>query len=176
LIAAARGFAPARRLTLVEAAMHPSTLRRLGVCVAVCVGLTPLFAAEPSPKEVKTEPIKGKVVRLAPLLEKFGARLDPDAEWLALAADDGKVYPLIKDDGSRMFFKDVRLLDRPMRLTGRLHPGSQMLQVITVHSYVKGELHEVFYWCDVCSIRRSEQKICDCCGGPMDLHEEPVKK
>jgi len=32
--------------------------------------------------------------------------------------------PLVKDDGSRMFFKDKRLLDRPMRLTGRLVEGT----------------------------------------------------
>jgi hypothetical protein len=162
--------------------MRPHRTRRLGVYLAVAVALSPLlFAADkkdPKEKEVKTEDFNGKVVALAPLLEKFGARLDADAapSWLALQCDDGKVYPLIKDDGSRMFYTDKRLLDRPMRLTGRLHPQAQMLQVINVHSVIKGELHEVYYWCDICSIRRSEKKACDCCGGPLELREEPVKK
>ncbi len=40
-----------------------------------------------------------------------------------------------------------------MRLTGRLIPGSTLLQVVNVHSYVKGKLHEVYYWCDICTIR-----------------------
>ena len=75
-----------------------------------------------------------------------------------------------------MFFKDGKLLNRPMRLTGRLLPGSQLLQVVEVHSYLDGQLHEVYYWCDVCSIKRFEKKKCDCCGGPMELREEPVKK
>ncbi len=162
--------------------MQPLPLRRLGVCLALALALAPFLLAadkkEAKDKGPKTEDYNGKVVPLAPLLEKFGARLDADAapSWLALQTDDGKVYPLIKDDGSRMFFLDKRLLDRPMRLTGRLHPQSQMLQVLAVHSVIKGQLHEVYYWCNVCSIRRSEKKPCDCCGGPMELREEPVKK
>jgi rRNA maturation endonuclease Nob1 len=48
--------------------------------------------------------------------------------------------------------------------------------VLQAHSLVKGQLHEVYYWCDICSIKRFEKKICECCGGPMERREEPVKK
>ena len=75
-----------------------------------------------------------------------------------------------------MFFVDRRLLNRPMRLTARTLPGSQLLEVLEVHSYLQGELHEVYYWCDVCSIKRLENKKCECCGGPMELREVPVKE
>ncbi len=155
--------------------------RRLSLLVACSVALVPLFAAagtpEKSPAE-KIEHFKGKVVPLADLLAKAGAPLDADAapSWLALVGEDGKIYPLVKDGGSRLFFQDRELLNRPMRLTGRLIPKSQLLQVTAVHSYVKGELHEVYYWCEVCSIRRSEKNTCECCGGPMVRREEPVKK
>ena len=94
---------------------------------------------------------------------------------VALVTDDGKVYPLIKDTGSRMFFKDKTLLNRPMRLTGRLHPGSQMLQVINVHSYKDGKLHDIYYWCDICTIKAYENVICECCGAAMDFREVPLK-
>ena len=40
----------------------------------------------------------------------------------------------------------------------------------------EGKLHEVYYWCDICSIRRGEKMTCECCGGPMELREEPLKK
>jgi hypothetical protein len=153
-----------------------SLRRRIALGAVFAVALSPLLHA--GPPEGKNQEFKGKVVPLAAFLDKQKIKLDADAapHWLALQGDDGKTYPLIKDDGGRMFFKDERLLNRPMQLTGRLVPGTNFLQVVTVHSIVKGELNEVFYWCDICSIRRSEKKICECCGGPMELKEEPVKK
>jgi hypothetical protein len=44
-----------------------------------------------------------------------------------------------------------------------------------VHSIVKGKLHDVYYWCDVCVIKRFEAGICDCCGDVMLFREEPVQ-
>ncbi|HEY7157162.1 MAG TPA: hypothetical protein VH575_24625 [Gemmataceae bacterium] len=153
---------------------------RRNVVLACALGLAPLLAAAVDPKTpaAKTEYYKGKVVPLADLVAKAGSRLDADAVpyWLALAGDDGKIYPLVKDSGSRLFFKDPALLKRPMRLTGRLLPGSQLLRVTAVHSYLKDELHDVYYWCDICSIRRGEKNVCECCGGPMVLHEDPLPK
>jgi hypothetical protein len=160
--------------------------RRLGLCAALLFGCSPILfslvtaapeASKPA-KELKTEFFTGKVVPLADLLKKSGVQLDADAapSWLALASENGKTYPLIKDDGARMFFKDARLLNRRVRLTAKLLPESQLLQVVEVHSYHKDELHEVYYWCDICRIKRYEKKDCDCCGGPMELREEPLKK
>jgi hypothetical protein len=154
--------------------LHP---RRLGLCLASVFALSPvLFALAAPPKAPKYEPYDGKVVPLATVLEKQGVKLDPDAAGLALVGDDGKAYPLVKDDGARMFWKDERLLNRPMRLTGRVVPEVGMLQVIGVQSVLKGQLCDVYYWCDICSIRRSEKNKCDCCGGPLELREEPIPK
>jgi hypothetical protein len=151
---------------------------RLGALVALLLCLAAVPAAPPAKQQPKNADYHGKVVPLARVLEKLGARLDPDAVpyALALVTDDGKVYPLIKDDGSRLFFKDDRLLNRRMRLTGRVLPDVGMLQVVQVHSYVNGQLCDLYYWCDVCSIRRGEKGKCDCCGAPLVLREEPVKK
>jgi hypothetical protein len=154
------------------------TVIRTGLSVALTLSLAPIWFAFADSGKPKTEYFKGKVVPLAGLVEKAGTKLDADAApyWLALVSDDCKIYPLIKDDGSRMIFKDKTLLDRPMRLTGKLLPDSQLLQVVEVHSYHQGQLHEVYYWCDICTIKRFEKKICDCCGGPMELREVPVTK
>jgi hypothetical protein len=147
----------------------------LAAGVAVCAG-APLIAAPE--KAIKLETYTGKVQPLADLVAKIGSKLDGDAapHWLALVAEDGKVYPLIKDTGARMFFVDKRLLNRPMRLTGRLLPGAQLLQVLEVNSLIKGVPHDVYYWCDICTIRRNEKMICECCGAMMDLKEVPLKK
>jgi hypothetical protein len=156
--------------------------RRLVLIVACAVALVSCLrsglvnTAEERKNEVVR--IKGKVAPLADIAAKAGAQLDADAApyWLALVGEDGKIYPLLKDSGSRLFFQDRELLNRPMRLTGRLLPGSQLLQATAVHSYVKGDLYEIYYWCEICSIRRGEKNACECCGGPMVRREEAVKK
>jgi hypothetical protein len=150
--------------------------RRLCLLAACAAGLCPLLAGAGPAGRVQD--FDGKVVPLAEVVARCGGRLDADAAATSLVLDaaDGKVYLLVKDAGSRLFFKDKALLGRPMRLTGRLLPGSGLLRVTAVHSVVRGELCEVYYWCDVCSIRRGEKMVCECCGGPMVLREEPVKK
>ncbi|MSU77520.1 MAG: hypothetical protein EXS16_05410 [Gemmataceae bacterium] len=119
----------------------------------------------------------GNVMPLAEALAKSGTKIDADTApyLLVLRTSDGRLHPVIKDEGSRMFFKDAKLLNRPMRLTARLVPNSPYLQVITVHSLVKEKLHDIYYWCDVCVIKRYEAGICDCCGDAMVFREEAVK-
>jgi hypothetical protein len=139
----------------------------------------PMPLVSPAAPPPQTKSLEGKVVPLAGLLEKFGSRLDPEAapHWLALVTADGKIYPLIKDEGSRMFFSDPKLCNRPMRVTGRLFEDTHLLQVLSVNSIIHGELHEVYYWCEICSIRRNEKlPRCECCGGPMELREVPLNK
>ncbi len=148
--------------------------KRFGILLALVFAALPLWAG---PANIRKDTFTGNVVPLAELLAKSGVKMDADAAstWLALKSEDGKIYPLLKDDGSRMFFKDAKLLNRPMRLTARLLPNSQILQVIGVHSIVKGKLHDVYYWCDICTIKRYEAGICDCCGAAMEFREVPSK-
>ncbi len=150
---------------------------RFAIIFALAIGASPLLLAKPDGLDKNLQYFKGKVVPLAGLLVKQGAKLDADAEpyWLALQTDDGKIMPLVKDAGSRMFFKDAKLLNRPMRLTAKLIPNSQLLQVINVHSIVRGKLHDVYYWCDICTIKGFEAGPCDCCGAPYEFREVPVK-
>jgi hypothetical protein len=139
---------------------------RLGIVFALAAGALPLFGVQP--QAPKNEYFVGKVVPASELKDK----LDPATH--ALVADHGKVYPL-DAAGARMFAKDKRLLNRPMRLTARLDPKSGGLQVIYVHSLKNGKLHDVYYWCDICTIKGYVNDICDCCGDPMVLKEVEVK-
>jgi hypothetical protein len=154
-------------------------MKALSAVSSIVLMLLILAPVEGADKESKPIQIDGKIVPLAGILEKFGSRLDSEAapHWLALVTGDGKIYPLIKDDGSRLFFSDPRLQNRAMRVTGRLFQDTHLLQVLSVNSVKNGQLYEIYYWCNVCSIRRNELlKKCDCCGGPLELREEPVKK
>ncbi|MCC6420500.1 MAG: hypothetical protein IT429_19865 [Gemmataceae bacterium] len=153
--------------------------RRLALCaaLALAVAVVTLGVRGSAQSPFKTAYFKGKVVPLAEVLEKAGVKTDRDAvaSWMALAADDGKCYPLVKDDGARMFFADRKVLNRPVRLTGRLVPGTGLLQVTYIHSYSDGQLQDIYYWCDTCSIRRAWMQNCDCCGDPMVLREVPAR-
>jgi len=157
--------------------MTITSKKRLGLALAFAFAFLPLCGGRAGDKKSsdKNESYTGKVVSLADVLAKQGVKIDPDQVVLVLQTDDGKVFPLVKDEGARMFFKDAKLLNRPMRLTARLLPKTHFLQVITVHSIVGGKLHDVYYWCDVCVIKRFEAGICDCCGAPMEFRETPYK-
>src|SRR4051794_27027407 len=105
----------------------PPFLRRSAPSLALVVILGAVYAAAPvvKPKaEARPRYFEGKVVPLADVIAKSGTKLDADAApyWLALVADDGKIYPLVKDGGSRLFFQDKALVNRPMRLLGKLVP------------------------------------------------------
>ena len=152
-------------------------MRRLLILFVFALILVPILLAPRAPAEPKNAEFAGKVVPLAESLDKLGAKLDKDAAsfWLALVTDDGKAYPLIKDPGSRMFFKDKQLLNRPMKITGRLLGEAKLLQVLSVRSVVNGKLHEPYYWCDICKIKRFEPNDCDCCQAPLEFREDPIK-
>jgi hypothetical protein len=154
--------------------MRETLWQRLGLGVALLVGLSPCLAGTTG---AKNEYFKGKVVPLAQALEKSGIKIDPDAAAveMALVGDDGKIFPLVKDTASRMFYLDKRVRDRPMRLTGKLVADGKLLQVVNVRSYKDSQLCDIYYWCDICAIRMSELNRCDCCGGPVELREEPIK-
>jgi hypothetical protein len=157
--------------------MKPQTRRRLGLVVVLFLGGLPGYFGVVAQPAGKAEHFDGKVMRLAAVLEKQGAKLDADAadHLMTLVTDDGKTYVLVKDDSTRMFFKDPSLLNRPMRLTGRLLANSGILQVVEVHSYLSGKLHEVYYWCDTCAIRTLEPGDCACCSAKLELREVPVR-
>jgi len=172
---AAPGDPSAKRKT----AMPKFFSRRLCILLAISPAALPLLVAlgGETKDAAKTQYFRGQVQPLKDVLKKSGVALDADAagHWFALVADDGKVYPLIKDNGSRMFFKDAKLLNRPMRLTGRLLGDSHLLQVVNVHSELKGKLHDVYYWCEICAIKRFQAGICDCCGDKLEFRETPIK-
>jgi hypothetical protein len=156
--------------------MGKPVLRRRAFLATVACACFPIpFASADAPKPATYD---GKVVPLPDVLAQSGLKLDKAAaaSLLALVTSDGKVYPLRNEDSGRMFYSDKALLNRTMRLTARAVDADHYLQVFQVHSIIKGELHEVYYWCDVCTIKRFEKKLCECCGAPMELREEPVKK
>ena len=150
---------------------------RIAIAIALGLATLPLWwhapAAEP---EAKSSVFTGKVMLLKEYLEKQGGKIDRDAVPFAVVlVSEGKAYPIIKDDLGGRFFKDEQLLNKEYRVTARL-VGGTMLQVLSVQSIKAGKPHDIYYWCDICAIRRHEKNDCECCGGPMELREEMIWK
>jgi len=149
--------------------------RRSLLATGVALLAFPLHAV--ADKEVKAVTYKGKVISLADWSAKSGAKLDDDVAktTLVFVTEDDKAYVLLKNSESRLFFSDTALLNRPMQVSAKFLPGSQVLRLLDVQSVKNGKLCEVYYWCTVCSIRRGEKLVCECCGGPMELREVLIK-
>ena len=149
---------------------------RAAIFLAMTLGSLPLWNCLTAAPEAKPATFTGKVVPLKDVIEKSGAKLDRDAApYMIALVVDGKSYPIVKDDGGRRFFKDERLLNKEYRVNGKLIGGT-LLQVLSVQSIKNGKPHDIYYWCDICAIRRSEKNDCECCGAPMELREEPIGK
>jgi hypothetical protein len=135
-----------------------------------------LAAGSPAASKSTTPPAyEGKVVPLVKLLDRLGAKADPDTAGVALATADGTVYTLVKDDASRLLFVDPNLHDRTVRLTARLLPGTRVLVVEKVQTVKVGKVYDVDYWCENCQLAATEPGKCKCCGGDTVLRELPAK-
>lgn len=154
------------------------------LCILVMSVAIGLFAADgaektkrPKAEAPPSQVFEGQVLPLAEVIKTHSADADEDALALSrvLVTKDGKIYSLVKDDASRKLFMDDLLLRRPMKITARQIAGSQLLAVVQVQSVVKGELHDVDYWCERCQLAATEPGICKCCGNTLELRELPVE-
>jgi hypothetical protein len=125
----------------------------------------------------KTEPLRGRVVWLADALRRrYGVETDADAahSQVALDADDGVLYPIVKDFRGRAFHLDERLRNVEVELLVRRYEGSPLVQVVRVYTLKPDGKYELDYWCDVCAIPMYELKECECCQGPVRIRERRV--
>ena len=137
-----------------------------------------LWLSQEAPEQVLA---KGRLVCLAEEMAKaHGAAVPPVHEHLmALKLETPKAglryYTLLRTPLSEALFRDPRFRDRDLRLSGRVYPGTALLDVQLFQWWTDGELRDVWYWCDVCSIRGTDPGDCACCQAPVELREGPAK-
>lgn len=137
-------------------------------------GKNPAESQEPA---YETVALQGRVVWLADALRRrYGIRTDADVHSAAVAleGDDGRLWPIVKDNRGRAFHKDPRLRGVPLELLVRRYERSPVVQVIAVYRHRDGAKYEIDYWCDICAIPMYELKECECCQGPIRLRERLV--
>ena len=136
-------------------------------------------AANAKTRKYRSQSLRGRVVWMADvMLERYGIETDADAvhAQVALDADDGTLYPIVKDFRGRAFHVDERLRDVEMELLVRRYDGSPLVQVLRIYTLKPDGKYELDYWCDVCAIPMYELKECECCQGPIRIRERPVEK
>jgi hypothetical protein len=137
-----------------------------------------LQAEKPAPFEEQ-----GKVVCLIEeMKEKYQAQAAPGHDHLAgfrvedrAAAGGARYYALFRNAGSEALFVDKRFKDHVLRLYGRVFPSSAVLEVTRFQWYRDGKLMDVYYWCEICSIRGVDPGPCACCQAKVELREAPAK-
>jgi hypothetical protein len=164
------GLAAHFRLCLIACALPA------GCAPRVAEGLAPAdrepAAASSSPREVQ---LRGEVVCL---LEEVGRRhglpVPPVHDHLiGVRADSGDLHTLLRTSTSGLLFSDTRFRGRTLLLQGRVFPRSDLLEVTRTGWLKDGKPQEVYYWCEVCSIRTLDPGPCACCQRPVELLERP---
>lgn len=99
--------------------------------------------------------------------------LDQGTNAVRFKTETGIVHPLVRNQKSEALFTDTNLLAKTLIVKGRVLPQTQMLEIIgDLHSWRDGRRYELFYYCNICSIKTSEPGLCMCCREPVVLVEE----
>jgi hypothetical protein len=88
------------------------------------------------------------------------------------ASRDGRLYRFLAADTMTPLFTDRRVRQRELQITARLHARDQ-LEIIKVQSVKEGKLHDISYYCDVCSITAYVPGLCPCCRNELEFTETP---
>jgi hypothetical protein len=93
---------------------------------------------------------------------------------LVFKAESGAQYALKRTPASEALFLDTNLYSRVLVVSGTVR--DKTLEITSnLRSMKNGKLHELFYYCDICSISSSAPGLCPCCREPSELREGPAK-
>jgi hypothetical protein len=140
-----------------------------------------MLAGEPSIPAKSNEgdiELRGRVVCLAEEMAKLhGANVLQDHlhQW-GFKTADGKYYTLVRTRNTEAFFSDEEMRQRELLIRGRVFPDTLLLDAIPLRSVKNGKIHDIYYWCDICSIRSVAPGECMCCQAPVKLVENPLSE
>lgn len=162
--------------------MHSKSLILASLLLAAAVAWAWSDEANSQKTETGTaEPVRltlrGHIVDLhAEFKKAYAIDTERDVKpiW-AFKTSDGAIFTLVKTRRSAALFLDERLRQRELILKGRTFPRSQTLEATFIQSVHHGVVHDLYYYCDICSIKALTPEICACCREPVRLVEKPLK-
>ena len=113
-----------------------------------------------------------------PIIELRGklVAIKPPVTHAAFRTESGEIYTLLSNRTSSALFLDTNLQSRTLLLGGRMLLGTRTFELTrNLRSIREDKVYELYYYCDICSIKGSEPGPCMCCRDAVHLVEEPVK-
>lgn len=129
--------------------------------------------AEDTPKLIE---LRGRVVDLLTELRQSYPVEPPrkPKSVLAFKTINGDLFILLETRTSVALFLDPRLHKKDLVIHGRTFPKSKVFEPTSYRTMKDGRLHDLYYWCDICSIKSLSPEDCACCQEPVILTEVPI--
>ena len=108
-------------------------------------------------------------------LEGRVAQLPGTSTNLVFKTESGATYRLERNAHSEALFVDTNLLSKVLLLPGKVHEKSFEVTG-NLRSIKDGKVHDLYYYCDICSISTSVPGLCHCCREPSVLTETPTNE
>ncbi len=152
-------------------------MTRVISALAIFTLMTPVMAtaAEDGASSIESEvTLTGRIVCLSASDPTVSQRIECGAEgFFALSTPEGKVYRFLPEDAKTAMFQDPKVRQRLLQIRGRLTPTSA-LEIIKIQSLREGQLHDLYYRCEVCHITAFEPGPCWCCQDDFEFRETPA--
>jgi hypothetical protein len=126
---------------------------------------------------IPTQLIRGRIVCLAEEMHAvYDTHLPTNHEHIyGFKAKEGQIFTVLRTKLSEAIFVDERVRDRELILSVRVLPLSRVIDVVTIKSVKDEVVHDLYYYCFICSIRTVDPAICLCCQEPVEFMEVPLE-
>ena len=120
--------------------------------------------------------LRGRVVCLPEEMHRLhGAHLPAShAHVYGFKTLEGVFYTLLRTKNSEAFFADERIRRKELIVKGRVFPNSNVLDATPLRTVVDGVVFDLYYYCEICSIKTVIPGECMCCQEPVVLMVKPV--
>jgi len=118
--------------------------------------------------------LRGKIVCLPESMhELYHTDLPTNHQHIwGFKTSDGTFYTLLRTKLSEALFVDEQVRKKELILKGHVLPKTQIFEMTDMKSVRNGVIYDLYYYCDVCSIKTLSPGPCMCCQGPVKLVEK----
>jgi hypothetical protein len=96
-----------------------------------------------------------------------------EAQDFALRTERGELFFFDRNDAKSPMFQDPRVRERTLHVKAWTR-DDDYLDIIKVFSRKNGRLHDLHYYCSVCSITAFAGGPCWCCQQEFEFREVPI--